>query len=226
MSLQICSFLAALQFLMTAMAGVRGKSQPLSCRCNEKGRWQGDQGADVTGWQLTPSALAAWALHTLQGEKAPGVHGAAPTCWANGTLQQQSCEGARGGSETFPTAGPPRWEALGQVPGLWKQLCSPPAGSEHARLCVPCRSWEMPRAERVPVILRVTWPQHEHTASPCCWGQPLPSLASLLSLQSLLWRTQVAFSLFLPLSVPRAAGSPARTSQGPGVAPAECRRLK
>lgn len=62
----------------------------------------------------------------------------------------------------------------------------------------PPPSWEMSRAEQIPVMLRVTWPQHRPTASPCCWGQPLPALASLLSPRSPLRGTQGLVSLFSP----------------------------
>lgn len=101
MSLGICSVLAALQCLVTAVAGVRGKSQPLSCRCNEKGSWRGGQGLMGLGGSSLPLVDGS-ASHCK--EKRLSVHGAAPMGCTNGSLR--AARGALRGSETFSIATP------------------------------------------------------------------------------------------------------------------------
>lgn len=150
--------------------------------------------------------------------------------WAEpmGPCGSGAARGARGVSETFPTATPPHWEALGQVRGLWDQLCSPPAGSEGARGTgthappqlgdVLCRA--DPRDARGDVA-----PAPTHSlplllgTAPAC-----PRLLAFPAVPTLGHRG--CFPFFLPTFVPRAVGSPARTSQGAGAAPAEYHHLK
>lgn len=118
------AFLAALQFLLTAAAGVRGKSQPLSRRWNGNGV---GGGRELMGWV----AASPWGCARRRGSpRELRALGAA-------LLLSGDRDGAKGtGTWGSLERGPPRWE---QVPAVRSVA---PAGD------APCLPLASPRAHR------------------------------------------------------------------------------